>query len=96
MLIDDEAMKMLVDEMYDNRRLCTWTSIELHDKYVSYGGQLTRKQMFTKLVTHFGDEVVILCIDGCASIIGFQEFVGKILKIAKVDTVWMRRKRMLW
>ena len=87
MLIDDEAMKMLVDEMYDNRRLCTWTSIELHDKYVSYGGQLTRKEMFTKLVTHFGDEVVILCIDGCASIIGFQEFVGKILKIAKVDTV---------
>ena len=50
--IDDEAMKILIDEMYDNRRLCTWTSIELHDKYLSYGGQLTRKQMFTKLVTH--------------------------------------------
>ena len=50
--IDDEAMKILINEMYDNRRLCTWTSIELHDKYLSYGGQLTRKQMFTKLVTH--------------------------------------------
>ena len=43
--------------------------------------------MFTKLVTHMGDEVVVLCIDGCAFIIVFQEFVGKILKITKVDTV---------
>ena len=24
MLVNDEAMKMLVDEMFDNRRLCTW------------------------------------------------------------------------
>ncbi len=85
--IDDRAMKILVNEMYDNRSLCTWTSIELHEKYVSYGGQLTRKQMFTKLITHMGDEVVVLSIDGCASIVGFQEFVGKIFKIAKVDTV---------
>ena len=35
--IYDEAMKILIDEMYDNRRLCTWTSIEPYDKYVSYG-----------------------------------------------------------
>ncbi len=85
--IDDRAMKILVNEMYDNRSLCTWTSIELHEKTVSYGSQLTRKQMFTKLITHMGDEVVVLSIDGCASIVGFQEFVGKIFKIAKVDTV---------
>ena len=75
--IDDKPMQMLV----------YGTSIELHDKYVSYGGQLTRKQMFTKLVKHMGDDIVVLCIDGCASIVGFREFVGKTLKIAKVDTV---------
>ncbi len=84
--VDDGAMKELVDEMYIHRRLCTWTSIELHEKYVSYGGELTRKQMFSKLAMHLGDNVVVLSIDGCASIIGFREFVGKILKVAKVDT----------
>ncbi len=68
-------MKELVDEMYIHRRLCTWTSIELHEKYVSYGGELTRKQMFSKLAMHLGDNVVVLSIDGCASIIGFREFV---------------------
>ncbi len=56
-MIDDAAMKLLVDEMYTKRKLCTWTSIELHDKYMSYGGQLTRKQMFTKMVLHLGDDV---------------------------------------
>jgi hypothetical protein len=86
-VIDDQAMQKLVDEMHANRQLRTWTSIELHDKYVSYGGQLTRKQLFTKLITHLGDDVVVLQIEGCASIVGFRSFVGTILKVAKVDTV---------
>ncbi len=74
-------MKELVDEMYIHRRLCTWTSIELHEKYVSYGGELTRKQMFSKLAMHLGDNVVVLSIDGCASIIVFREFVALARKI---------------
>ena len=50
----DEAMQLVVDEMYANRQVRTWTFIELHEKYVNFGGQLTRKQMFTKVVTHLG------------------------------------------
>lgn len=85
LVIDDKPMKELVDEIYVSRRLCTWTSIELHEKYVSYGGKLTRKQMFSKLSMLLGDDAVVLSIDGCASIIGFREFVGKIVKVSKVD-----------
>ena len=44
---------------------------------MSYGGQLTQKQMFTKLVTYLGGDVVVLNIEGCASIVGFREFVVK-------------------
>ena len=43
--------------------------------------------MLTKLVTHLGDDVILLCIEGCASIVEFQEFVGNIMKVAKVDNV---------
>jgi hypothetical protein len=86
-VIDDQAMQKLVNEMHANQQLRTWTSIELHDKYVSYGGQLTRKQLFTKLITYLGDDVVVLQIEGCAPIVGFRSFVGTILKVAKVDTV---------
>ena len=54
--------------------------------YAGHGGQLTQKQMF-KLVTHLAENVVVLSIEGCASIVGFREFVGKILKVSKVDVV---------
>ena len=70
-----------------NQKLCTWTSTELHDKYMSYGGQLTQKQVLTKLVTYLGGDVVVLNIEGCASIVGFRGFLGKMLKVTKVDTV---------
>ena len=85
--IDDSALQSLVSEMCAGRKQCTWTSLELHDKYVAYGGSLTRKQMFTKLVTYLGDDVVVLSIQGCASVVGFREFVGRILKLSAVDTI---------
>ena len=43
--------------------------------------------MFTKLVTYLGDDVVVLSIQGCASVVGFREFVGRILKLSAVDTI---------
>ena len=79
-------MKAVVDEMYENHQLCTWTSIELHEKYLSYGGQLECRQLFTNIATHFGDDVIVLSIEGCASVIGFHELLGKMIKVAKLDT----------
>ena len=83
----EEAMQLLVNEMYANRLVRTWTSFELHDTYMIYGGNLTRKQMLTKLLTYFGDDVTALSIEGCASIVGFREHVSKIVKISRVDNV---------
>ena len=56
LVIDDEAIQSVVNDMYANRKHCTWTSIELHDKYVDLNGQLTRKQMFTKLIKYLGND----------------------------------------
>ena len=55
--------------------------------YVGYGGVLTRKQMFTQLLTHLGDDIIVLHLEGCASVVGFSELVGRIVKVVKVDTV---------
>ncbi len=66
---DDEAMKLLANEMYANQKQCALSSIELYDKYLGYGGQLVRKQLFTKLVTSLGNDVIVLNIEGCASIV---------------------------
>ena len=81
--IDDSALQSLVGEMFAGRKQCTWTSLELHSTFVAYGGSLTRKQVFTYL----GDDVVVLSIQGCASVVGFREFVGKILKLSTVDSI---------
>ena len=37
-------------------------------------------------VAHLGDDVMVLCIEGCAFIVGFRELVHKLVKIAKVNT----------
>ena len=83
-MYDDQAMKLLADEMNANQKLCSWTSIELYEKYVSYGekyvsygGQLAKRHMFTKLVTSLDTDMVALNIEGCASIVGFREYVSK-------------------
>jgi len=33
-LYDDEAMKLLAKEMHTNQKHCTWSSIELYEKYL--------------------------------------------------------------
>ena len=38
-LYDDEAMKLLANEMYANQKQCAWSFIELYDKYLDYDGQ---------------------------------------------------------
>ena len=82
---DDDALKLVINELYRKRNLQTWTSVELHDMYAACGGQLTRKHLFNSLVTCLGDAVITLHIHGCASIIGFPEVVGKVLNVAKLD-----------
>ena len=42
--------------------------------------------MYSKLLTHLRDDVLALRMEGCAPIVGFWEFVGKIVKIEKVDS----------
>lgn len=62
--IDDEHLNLVIDEMYANQKMRTWTSTELFDMYISHGGQLTRKQMFTQVLAHLADDVIVLHLDG--------------------------------
>ena len=73
--------------MFAGRKQCTWKSLELHSKYVAYGGSLIRKQIFTKRIVYLGDDVGVLSTQGCASVVGFWEFVGKILKLSTVNSI---------
>ena len=43
--------------------------------------------MFANLCDYFGENIVVLHIEGCASIVGFRDVVGKTLKIVNYDGV---------
>ena len=86
-IYDDEAMKLLANEIYANQKQCAWSSIELYDKCLGYGCQLVRKQLFTKLVTSLGNDVIVLNIEGCTSIVGFRDYISKTFKLTKLDSV---------
>ena len=46
---------------------------------------MSRKQILVNLCDYFGDEVVVLSVEGCDTIVGFRTFVTKSLKMVKVS-----------
>ena len=84
---DDEALNLVIDDMYKNQNICSWTSCELFKMYCDFEGLLTAKQMFNKLTKHLGEDIVVISMDGCANIVGFRKFIGKSLKLVKVNSV---------
>lgn len=72
--------------MYENR-FQTFTTVELFDMYCSCEGKLTKKQMLANLTDHFGDEIVMLHVEGCASILGFRDYIGKSVKLVRDENV---------
>ena len=86
-LCDGDPMKLVIDDMLANKLLRTWTSLELYEMYLGLGGQLSRQQMLTNLTTHLGDDIVVVHMEGCVSVVGFRELVGKSLKLVKDKSV---------
>ena len=80
----DTALSQAIDHMYANQNRF-WNSIDVHVMYSSFGGELNRRQMFTKLVSCLGDDAIVLRMEGCATIIGFKEFASKNLKLVQTD-----------
>ena len=85
-LYDDYPMKLVIDDMLANKLLQTWTNLELYEMHLGLGGELSRQQM-TNLTTHLGDDIVVVRMEGCVSVVGFRELVGKSLKLVNDESV---------
>ena len=77
-----DSMRYVINYM-NNNHSDTWTVSELHDMYIEHAGLLSRKQMLATLVEYFGEEIIILHLEGCSSIVGFRAYVGKTLKVVQ-------------
>ena len=74
-LISDTALSSVVEEMDCNWRKQTWTVSDLYKLYQECDGQLSSKHMISNLSLYYGEELMILRLEGCANVIGFRRFI---------------------
>ena len=84
---DDDSLNLHIDDMYKKQNLCSWTSYELYDIYSAFGGILSLKQMFRKLIKHMGEDIIVVRMVGCAPVVVFRKFIGKSLKLVKDESI---------
>ena len=80
----DDALSAVLNLIHKDRSRL-WNSVELHSLYVEFGGVLARKAMLSDLMNCLGNDGVLIHVDGCASIIGFRETVGKKFQMVHAD-----------
>ena len=79
-LISDTALSSVIDEMDCNWKQ-TWTVADLYKLYQEYDGQLSSKHMMSNLSHYYGEQLMILHLDGCANVIGFRRFISRSMKL---------------
>ena len=81
---EESALKNVIERMNCDRSKM-WNSVELHSLYCDLGGKLTRRDMFSKVTDCMSKDVMLVRVDGCATIVGFRESIANHLKMVKVD-----------
>ena len=69
-LISDTVLSSVIEEMDCNWQQ-TWTVSDLYKLYQEYDGQLSSKHMILNLSLYYGEDLMILRLEGCANVIGF-------------------------
>ena len=63
----------------------SWTTSELYVMYIAASGTVSRQQFVSYVMAHFGDELLVLHIEGCDSVVGVKASLGKVIKIVKIS-----------
>jgi hypothetical protein len=80
----DTSFKQLTTDM-SNDPSHIWTSLELHNTYKSYGGKVSRRSLISQLNLHFAPDLLIMSIEGCASLLVFKDHAPRYLNIVEAD-----------
>ena len=80
----EEALRFVLSMMAENATE-SWTTSELYAMYVAASGTASRRQFMSNATAHFGDELLVLHIEGCDSVVGFKASLGKVIKIVKIS-----------
>ena len=72
----EEALRSLVSKMAENATDVDDIGAVLH---------VSRRQLVSSLTAHLGDELLVLHIEGCDSVVGFKASLRKFIKIVKIS-----------
>lgn len=88
--IDEPNFNNVIDFMNDNSRRM-FSSVELYEVFVSTRNEtlspssLSRRQLITKILEHYQDEILVLNIVGCANVLCFRDCLPKFIHLQKPD-----------
>ena len=77
----EDALRSVLSMMAENATE-SWT---LYVMYLASSGTVSRRQFVSNATAHFGDELLVLLIEGCDSVVGFKASLGKVIKIVKIS-----------
>ena len=77
----EEALRSIRSMMAENATE-SWT---LYVMYLAPSGIVSRRQLVSRVTVHFGDELLVLHIEGCDIGDGFKASLGKLIKIVKIS-----------
>ncbi|KAL8581927.1 hypothetical protein ACOMHN_010301 [Nucella lapillus] len=79
---EEKALRSVIDNMNENKT-STWTTNDLYNLYLSAFGTLSKKQMIANVTRYFGEEVLVMHVEGCESILGMRASIGRMVKLVK-------------
>ena len=77
-------MKSVISEIAQNVTE-TWATLELYSMYTVVSGNLSKKQFVSNVKAYFCRELLVLHIEGCDSVLGFEASFGRAIKLVKVS-----------
>jgi hypothetical protein len=80
----EEALRSVLSTMAENATE-DWTKSELYSLYLAASGTVSRRQLVSTITAYFGDELLMLHIEGCDSVVGFKDSLGQFIKIIKTS-----------
>ena len=80
----EEALRSVLSMMAENA-IGSWTTSELYVMYLAASRTVSRRQFVSNVAAHFGDELLVLHIEGCDSVVGLKASLGKVIKIVKIS-----------
>ena len=81
----EEALRSVAKLMVENLTKI-WTISKLYSKYLDFSGSESKAQFVSNIRNHFGDELLVLHVDGYESLMAFESYLSQYIDFVKKNS----------